>query len=73
MKYREAHFASAGDSTNGEVERGRETQERSRKRNDRRRIAGGSTPIFRCHAMRLVTSAFFAKRNGRGRGPTVSP
>ena len=36
-------------------------------RNDRRRAAGGSTPILRHCEDALVTSALFAERNGRGR------
>jgi hypothetical protein len=42
-------------------------------RNDRRRTAGGSTPIFRCHSMPLVTSALFCGTEPAwswGTGPT---
>jgi hypothetical protein len=60
-------FASACGSANGKVERRRRDGGTQSERNDRRRAAGGSTPIIRHHAMPLVTSALFAKRNGRGR------
>ena len=51
----------------GKVERRRRDAGTQPERNDRRRTAGGSTPIFRCHTMPLVTSALFAERNRRGR------
>ena len=60
-------LASACGSANGKLERRRRDAGTKPKRNNRRRTAGGSTPTIRCHAMPLVTSAFFAERKRRGR------
>jgi len=59
--------ASACGLANGKVERRRRDVGMQPKRNDRRRTAGGSTPIIRLKQMPLVTSALFAERNRRGR------
>ena len=51
----------------GKWNAGGETAGTEPERNDRRRAAGGSTPIIRLIQMPLVTSALSAERNRRGR------
>ena len=59
--------ASACGSVNGKVERRRRDAGTQPEQNDRRRAAGGSTPILRLKQMPLVTSARFAEWSGRRR------
>jgi hypothetical protein len=60
-------LASACGLANGKEERRRRDAGTEPERNDRRQIAGGSTPIIRLKQMPLVTSALSAERNRRGR------
>ena len=67
--------ASACGSANGKVERWRSDAGTQPERNDRRPTAGGSTPIFRCDTMPLVTSALFSGTEppwSWGTGPTAN-